>query len=185
MAGKNTINAAFASRYAEAFYNEAVEKKKLKDISSDFDKLSLFIADSDTFKSIVANPRFSSKNNQNLIAILGKELKLSKLTLQMLNVVAAHKRMSDLGSIVNAFKNKEFNMSGEIRVEVTTARKLNRTLAKKIEKAIQETKKSKLHFEETVDPDIYGGLILKIDNLMIDLSLRSKLNKLSQTIRGT
>ena len=185
MAGKNVNIAPFASRYAEAFYSTAVEKKKLKDISADFDKLSTFISESEDFATITANPRSTSENTDKLIAVLVKELKLNKLTGDMLRVVASHNRIGQLDHVVAAFKAKELEMSGEIEVDVITAKKCNKTLLGKITKAIETAKGSKLRVTETIDPNIYGGLIVKIDNVMIDMSLRSKLNKLSKTIRGS
>ncbi|MBI5010574.1 MAG: F0F1 ATP synthase subunit delta, partial [Bacteroidia bacterium] len=43
---------------------------------------------------------------------------------------------------------------------------------------------TKVEMEETVDPDIIGGFILRVDDSFIDASLKNKLRKINKELRG-
>jgi F-type H+-transporting ATPase subunit delta len=48
---------------------------------------------------------------------------------------------------------------------------------------IEKLFKTKVEMEETVDPDIIGGFILRVDDSFIDASLKSKLRKINKELR--
>ena len=65
--------------------------------------------------------------------------------------------------------------NGLTEVFITTSTKLDENNEKEIKKVISEKIKLKIKLKKIVDPDIIGGIIIRINSLMIDNSIKTKL----------
>jgi len=91
-----------------------------------------------------------------------------------------HNMIDDLDLVVNDVVREVFEQSGELLVNVTTARPLTETLRKDIAKLLKDAAGAqKVALAETVDPEIKGGFIARTSDAVIDDSVRSKLKQLS------
>jgi F-type H+-transporting ATPase subunit delta len=91
-----------------------------------------------------------------------------------------HNMINDLDLVVNDVVREVFEQSGELLVNVTTARPLTNELRKDIAKMLQgATKAKEITLQETVDPEIKGGFIARTSDAVIDDSIRSKLKQLA------
>jgi F-type H+-transporting ATPase subunit delta len=57
-------------------------------------------------------------------------------------------------------------------------------LEKKLIKKVGDSIGKKITIINSIDKNILGGMILKIDSLMIDFSIRSKLNNYKISMKG-
>ena len=75
---------------------------------------------------------------------------------------------------------KEFNKildsnDGVLEVSVTTTEPLNKVQEKKIINALEKKLQSSVKLKKEIDKNIIGGIILKINSIMIDNSIKNKL----------
>lgn len=68
---------------------------------------------------------------------------------------------------------------GVKEVEVTGAKKIDKDLVLKLREIIG----NKTEIQEKIDPDLIGGLKIQINDLLIDGSIKGKLNKLRQSLK--
>ncbi|GAG50962.1 unnamed protein product [marine sediment metagenome] len=68
---------------------------------------------------------------------------------------------------------------GVIEVEVTGAKEIDKDLVLKLREIIG----NKTEIKEKIDPDLIGGLKIQINDLLIDGSIKGKLNKLRQSLK--
>ena len=66
---------------------------------------------------------------------------------------------------------------GFTEVHLTTSKKLENEKLKQIEKIISQKINRKVKLKKKVDPQIIGGIIIQINSLMIDNSVKSKLSE--------
>jgi len=72
-----------------------------------------------------------------------------------------------------------------LAVSVTTAVKLDQQIVDDIGKRIEEQTGKRIELSSTVDPDIVGGLVLQVGNMVMDASLKARLERLrKQVARG-
>ncbi len=70
-------------------------------------------------------------------------------------------------------------------VHVTSAVELDKSTIRSIGDRISEETGNEIEMTTTVDPDILGGLVLRVGNFILDASIRNRLNQLrKQVARG-
>jgi F-type H+-transporting ATPase subunit delta len=67
-------------------------------------------------------------------------------------------------------------------VTVTSAVELDPEIAKRIGAEIEKQTGNKVELESRVDTDIIGGLVLQVGNMVLDASIRNRLDKLRKNI---
>ena len=79
----------------------------------------------------------------------------------------------------DALWNKENKRLG---VTVTSAVELDPEIAKRIGKEIEEQTGNTVELESRVEPDILGGLVVQVGNMILDTSIRNRLEKLRKSV---
>jgi ATP synthase F1 delta subunit len=67
-------------------------------------------------------------------------------------------------------------------VTVTSAVELDPEIAKRIGAQIEEQTGNTVELESRVDPDILGGLVVQVGNMILDTSIRNRLEKLRKSV---
>jgi F-type H+-transporting ATPase subunit delta len=67
-------------------------------------------------------------------------------------------------------------------VHVTSAVELDKSTISSIGDRIAEETGNKIEMTSTVDPDILGGLVLRVGNFILDASIRNRLNQLRKQV---
>lgn len=184
MENSGGITASLAGRYASALFDLASEAGTVTAVEGDLDRLDQAVRESADFASLIRNPQISRGDAAKAIEAVAAVLGCSDLTRKFLGVLAGNRRLASLPDMVRAFFAIAAAQRGEVSAEVTTAHALDDTqLAQLAEKLkIREGRSVKLRTR--VDPEILGGLVVRISSQMIDSSIRTRLNSLSQAMKG-
>ena len=75
-------------------------------------------------------------------------------------------------------------MKATVTAEVTTAKPLDDSALAKITDAIKQAVGAQAHIETKVNPDLLGGLVVRLGSRMYDNSLSSKLQRLELAMKG-
>ena len=67
-------------------------------------------------------------------------------------------------------------------VEVTSAVELDATVVQSLEERIREQTGRNVQLESNVDPDILGGIVLRVGNSILDASIRHRLEQLRREV---
>ena len=86
--------------------------------------------------------------------------------------------IESIEAIYNRFVLLVNKLKTQILVEVISAVKLDENLMDKIKKSIDEKTKLDVRLKNVIDKNIIGGLLIKIGDRIIDLSVKSKINDL-------
>ena len=71
-------------------------------------------------------------------------------------------------------------------VQIATAIALDDGVAKQLGEQIEQTTGQTIELTQTVDPDILGGIVLRVGNSILDASIRNRLENLRKAVaRGT
>jgi F-type H+-transporting ATPase subunit delta len=67
-------------------------------------------------------------------------------------------------------------------VQVTSAIELDESIVKNIGDRIGQQTGRKVELSSKVDPDILGGIVLRVGNSVLDASIRNRLNQLRRSV---
>ncbi len=184
MENSGGITASLQGRYASALYELASEKKAVPAVESDLATLGEAIAQTADLAALIRNPQVSREAAAKAMDAVAGTLGLSVLTKNFLGVLAGNRRLATLPDIVRAFAVIAAAARGEVTAEVTSAHPLDDKQLKSLVARLKEREGKDVKIKATVDPEILGGLVVRIGSQQIDSSIRTRLNSLAQAMKG-
>lgn len=184
MENSGGITASLQGRYASALFDLASEKGTVTAVESDLDKLGDAIAASADLAALIRNPQVGRDDAAKAIDAVATLLKLSPLTKQFLGVLAGNRRLSALPQVVSAFAAIAAAQRGEVNAEVSSAHPLSDEQLKALAEKLKAREGREVKLKAKVDPEILGGLVVRIGSKQIDSSIRTRLNTLANAMKG-
>lgn len=184
MENSGGITASLQGRYASALYDLASEKKAVQAVESDLEKLGQAILGSADLAALIRNPQVGREAAGNAVAAVAKVLGLSPLTKNFLGVLSANRRLAALPEIVRAFASIAAAGRGEVNAQVTSAHPLSAAQLKALAAKLTAREGKDVTITANVDPDLLGGLVVRIGSTQIDSSIRTRLNSLANAMKG-
>jgi F-type H+-transporting ATPase subunit delta len=161
--------------YAEALLNAAAKRGQADAILEELDSLvrDVFQADPHV-ESFLATPAVPQHAKQALIdKVFGA--RADELFTNFLNVLNAHGRLELLRPIRAAYRELLDQRARRVRVRVGSAVPLQEDQRRRLEQELREVFHVEPVLEERVDPDLLGGLTVKIGDWQYDASLRTQI----------
>jgi len=110
---------------------------------------------------------------------------ISGLTRKFIGLVAANGRSRDLPAMASAYLGDLARRRGETSAAVTSAVPLTPQQLQQLSDALRSVLGgAKVSIEAQVNPDILGGLVVKVGSRLFDSSIRSKLQRLQLAMKG-
>ena len=178
------IRASLAGRYASALFDLASEQRQIDSVGKSLDALRQALLDSKEFAELVASPLVSRDAAGKAFVILAPELSLDPITTNFLGVLARNGRKNELRAVIRSYRRIAADHRGEATADVVTARPLNDDQLAALKNQLRSRAGREVNVDATVDPDILGGIVVKLGSQMIDASIRTKLNRLALAMKG-
>lgn len=169
-------------RYAQAVFEIAREKNELEKWQPDLKRIAGLAQDSEAM-SLLENPKVPF----DLKAKLAQEKlgKVSPLALNLAYILILKGRLRSAPQIADEYQRLLDDHRGIRHAEVATAISLDETSKNKITQGLEATIGKKLSLRLKVDPAILGGFIARIDDSLIDSSIRSELKQMKKSLVET
>jgi len=179
------IQASLAGRYASALFDLARDEKQIDSVSRSLDSLNQALADSREFEQLVASPLVDRDEAGKALAAIAGELKVDPLTANFLGVLARNGRKGQLAQVICLFRRLAADHRGETTAEIVSAHPLSDKQVAALKTQLKaRAGGADVTIDARTDPAILGGLIVKLGSQMIDASLKTKLNRLAQAMKG-
>ncbi|MGI8705280.1 MAG: F0F1 ATP synthase subunit delta [Sphingomicrobium sp.] len=178
------IQASLAGRYASALFDLARDEKQIDAVSGSLDGLNQALADSHEFRQLTSSPLVDREDAGKVFATIAGELNLDPITSNFLGVLARNGRKGQLQPVIRAFRRLAAKHRGETTAEVVTAHPLSDDQVAALKSKLKARVGRDVAIDASTDPEILGGLIVRIESQMIDASLKTKLNRLALAMKG-
>jgi F-type H+-transporting ATPase subunit delta len=178
------IRASLAGRYASALFDLARDQREIEAVGNSLDALGQALLDSKDFAELVSSPLVSRDEAGKSFAALAPQLGLDPITANFLGVLARNGRKNELRNVIRAFRRLAADHRGETTAEVLTARPLNDDQLAALKAQLRTRAGREVAIDATVDPNILGGIVVKLGSQQIDASIRTKLNRLASAMKG-
>jgi F-type H+-transporting ATPase subunit delta len=166
--------------YADALFGVAKKLGKLDVIREQLGQFADALADNREMQLFFFSPYFSSAEKSDGLkkAIVGAEPEL----VNFLELLTEKHRMPVLFRIRRQFDALWAKENKRLGVTVTSAVELDPEVARRIGSEIEQQTGETVELESRVDPDILGGLVLQVGNMVLDTSIRNRLEKLRKSV---
>jgi F-type H+-transporting ATPase subunit delta len=105
--------------------------------------------------------------------------------LELLGLLIEKKRVMFVEEILEAYRYLYEKHKGIIEVKAITAVPLDEALSTKLRKTLEDQTKKTIRLTTEVEPEIIGGMILKLEDKVIDGSLRYELEQFKRHLIET
>ncbi len=166
--------------YGEAFFSLCSEENPdgLSDTLNELSELKRVFSENPEFIKLMGTPTISAEEKLSLCEDIIKAGNVSRLTGNLLCLLAEKNRMSCFAGIEKTFRslyNDKFKLA---EITVTSSAPLSENLRKKITEKMSEVMGKKVSLIEKVDKKLIGGVVIDYESRRYDGSVRSRLDAL-------
>ena len=174
------LSVGAATTYAEALYQAAADKDAVGQVAADLSVLAEVLGVDSDVARVLHNPKVDSRAKKAALGALADTA--HPLTVNLLQVMVDRGRLEELPSLASAFAERVASAEGRLAVEVTSAIPLVDDLRAKVVARVRQQTGKTPEITERVDPDIIGGLVLRVGGVVTDASVRGRLDGLRRSI---
>ena len=180
-----SANSGVSGRYASALFELADNARSLDQVAQDLTTLRKLVSESPDLARLIASPVINRDlQGKALLAVLDA-VGIAGLTRKFIGTVAQNGRARELPAMASAFLAELARRRGETTAEVTSAVPLTPAQTQQLGDVLRSVLGgSRVSIDARVDPDILGGLVVKVGSRLFDSSIRSKLARLQLAMKG-
>lgn len=174
-----------AGRYASALFELADNAKSLDQVAQDLGSFRAMLGESQDLARMIANPVIArDQQGKALLAVLDAA-GVKGITRSFIGTVSANGRARELPAMITAFLAELARRRGETTATVTSAVPLTEAQLQQLTETLRKMLgDAKVSIDARVEPDILGGLLVKVGSRLFDSSIRSKLQRLQLAMKG-
>ncbi len=169
-----------AVRYSKALFQSARERKQLKAVRDDM-LLILTLSEMEEFRDVIDSPVISNAKKSEVLNLIFRD-NVSDISLSLINLTVRNNREAFLPGIARCFIDLADEHEGITKVKLRTAVPVSSENRKRITEIIERDLGTKTDLEEIIDEEIAGGYILKVEDLYVDASLKSQLQRIKKEL---
>ena len=169
-----------AEVYSRSLFEVASDQGALDRIHDELGQFADTLAEDRDMQVYFFSPYFSSQEKKEGI---GKLIEgADENFIRFLELLAERHRMPAIFRIRRGFDEMWREENKLLAVRVTSAVELDSETVEGIGKKIEEQTGQRIELSSSVDPDVLGGLVLQVGNMVLDASIRNRLEKLRKQV---
>lgn len=171
-----------ARPYAKAAFEYAQANQSVTEWAGMLDFAAQAVAHKDV-AALIGNPALSSEDKGGVLLKIGQG-KLTDKVENFVKLLARNNRLEALPAIKQRFDVLKAEFEKAVEVRVISANPLSDEQLQRLDEKLTAKLGRKVNIETEVDASLIGGLIIRADDMVIDGSVRGKLDKLSESLRA-
>ena len=174
-----------AGRYASALFELADNAKSLDQVAQDLTSVRTMANQSPELARLLTSPVIGREAQSKALLAVLDAAGIKGLTRSFVGTVAANGRARDLIAMATAFLAELASRRGETTASVTSAVPLSAQQLQQLSDTLRSVLGgAKVSIDARVEPEILGGLVVKVGSRLFDSSIRSKLQRLQLAMKG-
>lgn len=169
-----THTSPLATAYARSILELANERNAAKDVGQELEQLAQIVESSTDLQNFLSSPAIGEDERGRVLdkALRGK---VSELVLNSLLVMNRKGRLSLLRQVATAYDELLQKQQGIIEVDVFVAQKLTAEQLEQVRQKVSGALKREAVIHQYVDASIIGGVVLRVEDRLLDASVRAHL----------
>src|SRR6056297_111911 len=172
-----------AKRYANAYLETALELKVLEKAKEDMLLIQETYKSSPDLRIFLRSPVIKKDKKRAVIEAIFSD-KVQDITNNLLKILSDKDREMLIEDITGFFMDLYNIHHGNIKVSVSSAYKLDKKQEKALINKLEDVSGKNVLLNTTIDESLLGGLKVRIDDTVIDGSVKYKLSQLKDKFTG-
>ena len=173
-----SLSLSVNNSYSQALYELVDEEKVVDKVEQEANAFIKLISESQEFLNLIKDPRNTQPEQTDAISIICKSYKINETFTKFLKFLISKRRLFFLDKILKDFIVICSSKRGEIIAKLTAAKELSSSEIENIENSLKVNFGTNLKLKFSYDPSLLGGLMVQVGSIMIDTSLKSKLQQI-------
>lgn len=172
-------NVKLANRYAKALYDFSLERDRIEEVYQDVLLIMKVLKDNRELNAVIESPIiFSSKKAKIFIALFEKIITLEAFG--FLKLILEKRREPAILNILEEFVKFYYKYHNIKVVDFVTAQRVSEDILERLKRILQEDTGALIEINSKTNPELIGGFLIKIDNLVFDATILRDINKLKR-----
>jgi F-type H+-transporting ATPase subunit delta len=169
-----------ATVYSRALFEAALDAGRLDVVREQLGQVADALDSEHDLQVFFFSPYFSSEEKRDGLAKLLTDA--DPLLVNFLELLIENHRMPVIFRMRRGLDSLWEEQNKLLAVEVTSAIALGEDTVAEIGKRVGEQTGRRVQLTSTVDPDILGGIVLRVGNAILDASIRNRLEQLRKQV---
>ena len=162
--------------YADALFGLAVAEGQLERVETELYALARAVEGSSELADALSDPRVPSDRLETLISELLSD-RASPVTGEAVGLLVRMGRLGDLVGIADRLAEKAALSRGRQIAEVRSAVPLGSETVERLEGVLSDVVGNAVEVRVVIDPDVLGGLVARVGDLVVDGTVRSRMDQ--------
>jgi F-type H+-transporting ATPase subunit delta len=172
---------ARAEGYAAAFFAVTEAEGATTAVEDELHAVARTLESNDALRATLTDQAIPADIRQGIVEdILGS--RANPVTTSLVSFVVGAGRGRELPAIIDAFVSKAAESRAEAVAEVRTATPLDDDQKQRLAAALSRQTGKKITVKVTVDPSVIGGVVAQVGDMVIDGSIRHRLDQLKESV---
>jgi F-type H+-transporting ATPase subunit delta len=180
-AGREHLGTVYAQALLGASEKAGITEQVMAELDSLVNDVFLKLP---SFQQILSAPKIPTEEKERLIErVFANEtgtVRASKVLVNALKVMARHGRIDVLTDVRDSFRRLFNELRGRVEVQVRSASALDNGALEQIAQQLRARLGRQVDLKVTVDPELLGGIVVRVGDTLLDGSLKTKLNSMRE-----
>lgn len=178
---RNTVSSEIVEPYAEALMSLAQSQDLTDQIGQDVDSILTFLRESEELRQFLASPLVKAEPKKAVLRQVVGEV--HPFVLNFLMLLVDRRRIFFLEGICKQYQALLRKLNQTVLAEVVSTVELSEEQQQTITQKVQQmTGGERVELETSIDPDLIGGVIIKVGSQILDASIRGQLRRITNSL---
>ena len=176
-------NLAIARRYAKALLLIGKEDGQAESYRDELAQFAGLIEEQKSLEQALLNPLYDAGSRKKVLSAVIEKLNLSKVMSSFLTLLFEKRRIAFIVAISEFYAKMVDELRGIGRATLVSAVKLPSDTVEKIQSALSKRTGKEIVLEVKQDPDLIGGIVTRIGDLVLDGSIKTQLLNMRENLK--
>jgi F-type H+-transporting ATPase subunit delta len=177
------ITGSLARRYAKALFEIGIAQHNIEHVGADVHAIAAAMKESAELASVLSSPAIRRSERRKVVDALIARIGVRPITKNFVELLLDHERFSALPAIDRELHAMIEAKAGRVNAEVTSAKPLDPAQLSQITAALEKLSGKKVTVAKREDPELLGGVVAKVGDIVYDGSLRTQLAQLRDQLK--
>jgi F-type H+-transporting ATPase subunit delta len=176
-------SAALARRYASALFGLAESNNQAETMLAQITELTDLARENAELERVLFTPLYPRAERRAVLNALARKLELHPHVRGLLLVMIDENRMALLTAVRDGLRVLVDRAAGRVEAQVISARDLDSATVARLKQALSQRVNAEVTLSLAVNPDLIGGVVVRVGDLLLDGSVRTQLASLGENLR--
>lgn len=176
------LSGSLARRYARALMLIGEEDGSYERVGRDLRSLASAMEASEELTSTLTNPVFPREDREKILRALMQQIGASQAVVNTVRLLLDRERLAAVPDIARELEAMIDAKAGRVKAEVVSAQPLTDAQKQQLIGTLESLSGKTVQVQTSEDPDLLGGVVAKVGDMVYDGSLRTQLRQLRETL---